>query len=166
MGLIKLLWVVSCFPGCRLSSAQPGFFKGHMNLIIERFAYSPMGAFGGARLGGASWYSVEKPWVNNAAQISCIPEGMYIATRYMSPTPGRGVVWQLNDVPGRSNIQIHAANRQQDVIGCIGLGTVLGAIDGEWAVLNSRTAMAEFTLATRDADQLRIEIRSYRAVMQ
>jgi len=75
-------------------------------------------------------------------------------------------VWQLNDVSGRSNIQIHAANKQQDVIGCIGLGTVLGAIDGEWAVLNSRTAMAEFTLATRDADQLRIEIRSYRAVVK
>lgn len=143
-----------------------------MNITLERFAYTPMGTFGRLRAGNRTWYTVEKPWRNNAHAISCIPEGKYKATRYNSPTPGRGVVWQFDDVPNRENVQIHVANTEHDVIGCIGLGTSLGCLipKGEkeqiWGVQNSRTAVIEFMHATEDEDTLYIEITAYKATMQ
>ena len=53
-------------------------------------------------------YGVELPWNDNRRGLSCIPPGEYEAELYESPKHGR--VYQLIDVPGRSNIQIHAAN--------------------------------------------------------
>lgn len=143
-----------------------------MNLTLERFAYSPMGTFGRLRLNHRTWYTVEKPWRHNQAHISCIPEGVYKATRYHSPTPGRGEVWQLNDVPGRSNIQIHIGNTERDVIGCISLGTELGCIvpKGEklpvWGVRHSGIAMTEFWRETEVAQELIITVCAFNAQVQ
>lgn len=137
-----------------------------MNITLERFAYSPMGTFGRLRLNHRTWYTVEKPWRHNLAQVSCIPEGVYKASRYHSPTPNRGIVWQLHDVPGRSNIQIHAGNTEDDVIGCIALGTALGCLDGKWAVHHSKIAMSEFMRETDAVSELLITVRGFNAQVQ
>ncbi len=53
-------------------------------------------------------------------------------------------VFELDNVPGRSNIQIHVGNKVADSEGCILLGTEFGEIDGEHGVIGSRDAFAEF----------------------
>lgn len=134
-------------------------------MILERFAYSPLGTFGRIMFNGKTWYTVERPWLDNKANISCIPEGTYTANRYKSPTPGRGIVWQLNRVPNRSFIQIHPGNTQQDVVGCIALGTVLGCIGDQWAVLHSKIAFNEFMNETAGLDEISILINQFKAAL-
>ena len=54
-------------------------------------------------------------------KADAIPAGIYKITLYNSPRLGR-VVPLLNDVPGRSMIEMHWGNFPSNYEGCIGLG--------------------------------------------
>ena len=69
----------------------------------------------------------------------CIPVGTYTFTAYNSPT--KGAVWITQDVPGRSDIEIHAGNTEDDSLGCILVGDSLGIVNGLNAVLNSKVTL-------------------------
>ena len=104
---------------------------------LNRFKSDDNGTFGrlvddtGKRL----CYTVELPWHDNLPDISCIPEGVYEVKAYNSPKHGE--VWMVQDVPDRSEIEIHCANNIKDLLGCIGLGDALGNINGLPSVMNS-----------------------------
>ena len=66
-------------------------------------------------------YTLERPWLDNQRNVSCIPEGVYQGALQPSPRFGR-VLPELLDVPGRSQILIHPGNKVQDSQGCILLG--------------------------------------------
>ena len=68
---------------------------------------------------GLKLVSLERPWLNNAANISCIPEGVYILKRDIE---GRHRWYAVQDVSGRSSIEVHAGNTVSDSAGCILLG--------------------------------------------
>ncbi len=60
---------------------------------------------------------LERPWLDNKRNISCIPEGTY---QIAPDQEGRFTGYQeLQDVPGRSEIIIHAANYVHEVQGCL-----------------------------------------------
>jgi hypothetical protein len=82
-------------------------------------------------------YTIELPWLQNEPDKSCIPSGVYEFVKYLSPKHGFDV-WLAQDVPGRSDIEIHPANLASELLGCIGTGDTLGDIDGRIAVLNSQ----------------------------
>lgn len=128
---------------------------------LVRFAHTPMGVFGKMTFNGFECYTVERPWLDNRTNVSCIPEDTYTARLYDSPTPGRGIVWQLNDVPDRTFIQIHRGNTMDDVVGCIALGKGLGFVNGKWAVSSSRQAFGEFMDSTEMFDEISISISHY-----
>ena len=46
-------------------------------VLLERFAYTPMGIFGRIMSPEFQCYTVERPWLDNRARESCIPEGVY-----------------------------------------------------------------------------------------
>jgi len=92
-------------------------------------------------------HSLELPWFGNARNVSCIPTGLYQAQYKFSGQ--RGHVYEIDDVPGRTAIQIHVGNTAQDTEGCILAGTMRGVINGKPAVLNSRTAMASLMTFTQ-----------------
>ena len=125
---------------------------------LERFCYHPDGTLGCLTVVDAfgmlqRFYSIEKPWADNAINVSCIPEGTYSVGWRESPRFGD--TWHIQDVPGRSHILIHAANFPDDVQGCIGLGTK--TMDEKIAVRNSRKAVRLFETLTRgDEWQLKI----------
>jgi len=81
-------------------------------------------------------FTLENPWLSNAVDISCIPEGHYSC----SPHNGSKYkeVWKLSDVENRSNILIHWGNVERHTQGCILVGDKIGSLSGEKAVLNSR----------------------------
>jgi hypothetical protein len=69
-------------------------------------------------------YTLERPWADNAKNVSSIPAGTYPATlRY-----DHSDLWriELQGVPGRSNIQIHVGNEPDQSMGCILVGSQLG----------------------------------------
>ena len=63
-------------------------------------------------------YSIELPWKDNRAQVSCIPEGRYELEKRWSPKFGRHLL--VRNVQLRRNILIHPANdAMHELKGCI-----------------------------------------------
>ena len=114
-------------------------------ITLERFCYHPEGTLGVIRVDGELFYSVEKPWLDNAPNVSCVPEGTYKTSWRDSPKFGE--TWHIKDVPDRTYILIHAANYPTDVHGCIGLGMQLMA--DRIAVGHSRKAVNAFEKLTK-----------------
>lgn len=109
--------------------------------------------------------SGELPWRDNEPGHSCIPCGVYDAVWADSPT--KGWCYHVIKVPGRLDIEIHPANFCGDRIlglrcelqGCIALGTSVGPMNGQKALLCSRQAFVEM-LRDLQMEPLRLEIRS------
>ena len=99
-------------------------------------------------------FTVERPWLENQRNISCIPNGFY----EVRPFNGRRfkAVAEIKDVPNRSFILFHAANRPTDLEGCIAPG-VSFAFDGDTPyVNNSRFALQSLFEAAGREFQLEI----------
>lgn len=64
--------------------------------------------------------TLELPWQNNQSYVSAIPTGRYAAhLRYDKPDGWR---LQLDDVPGRSGVQLHIGNYPSQIAGCVLVG--------------------------------------------
>ena len=85
-------------------------------------------------------YTLERPWLHNAPNVSCIPEGTYFLKLLYSPHFGRPLPHVLG-VPGRSGILFHALNVVSQSQGCVGLGDERG--DGN-TILDSQHALGRF----------------------
>jgi len=125
-----------------------------MDVLLERFLYHPKGTLGSLTVEGERFYSVERPWQNNAPNVSCIPEGDYLVVWRTSPK--FGLTWHITDVPERTHILIHVANFPEDVQGCIGLGTDL--MGDKVAVSSSRVAVERFEELTKGEEEWQIKI--------
>ena len=129
-----------------------------MNLILERHSYSPLGTFGRLFANGSIFHTVERQWLGNKRNVSCIPEGTYTVLPYSSAKYQN--VWELQDVPGRSKILIHVANYPDEVEGCIGLGL---RFNGK-GVLSSRDAIQEFGELMHGVDCITIKVTQIKAL--
>lgn len=125
---------------------------------LVRVLASDEGTFGVLKLdSGSQFKSAELPWRDNARRFSCIPAGEYQCRWRTSPRFGD--CYHVEDVPGRSDILIHAANFagdtrlgfKSDVEGCIALGMDVGQLEGQTALLRSRIAMFNFHNALGEA---------------
>ena len=94
-------------------------------------------------------YSLELDDHNNAPEKSCIPYGKYLCEVKDSPKFGR--VYEVKNVPGRTDVLIHAGNfaadegkGKADTNGCILLGNAIGEIAGQKALLSSKDALRRF----------------------
>lgn len=103
--------------------------------------------------------TLELPWRFNQRNVSCIPEGKYRAVPHSG---GRnGDCYELTDVKGRSDIQIHAGNRIRDIEGCILLGTPSPMPEpGVW---KSRTHLGYF-LELSGGEPVIVDIRTPRGL--
>jgi hypothetical protein len=94
---------------------------------------------------GEEYQILERPWINNRPNISCIPADIYTAA--FLPRSGSGKyknVYQLLSVIGRSGILTHNGNIVTQSHGCLIIGKRRGRLAGQAAVLNSVTALYEF----------------------
>jgi len=89
--------------------------------------------------------SLERGWLNNKKRVSCVPAGVYDLVLEYSPRFGKDL-WELKNVPGRSECKFHSINFSRDLNGCIGLGSKLFDLDydGLLDVTNSRNTMKRF----------------------
>lgn len=65
---------------------------------------------------GSYVYTLERPDLNNKPNISCIPEGEYLVDRDKT---GRFQWYRFRNVHGRSHIEIHPANKVDQLMGCV-----------------------------------------------
>lgn len=104
------------------------------------------------------------PDVQNERQVDCIPEGTYTCEIRQSPKFGK--VYEIKDIPGRSDVLIHRGNYcgnkakgyRSDVLGCVILGSDFGTLEGQKAVIGSKAAFEKFmALAGGEPFELTIE---------
>jgi hypothetical protein len=112
-----------------------------MQLELVR-TYYPDGTNGKILFNGRLMiYSIELPWKENRAGVSCIPEGKYELAKRWSPKFDRHL--QLMNVPQREYILIHPANDAlQELKGCI---APVWLITGAGRGLRSRMALEIMT---------------------
>ena len=89
--------------------------------------------------------TLELAWLNNKRNISCVPNGTYKCELEYS-NKFKVDLWELKDVPNRSECKFHSANFFKQLNGCIALGSDFADIDGDgWRdVTNSKDTMLEF----------------------
>ena len=78
--------------------------------------------------------TLELPWRENQARMSCIPVGEYEVVecarpRYTSKMTRIDRPWEVLNVPERGGILIHTGNIAADTSGCILLGTYFGSTE-------------------------------------
>lgn len=109
-----------------------------MKVVIERIALLPTGTLGTLETSsGFRCFTIERPWQDNEPNVSCIPDGSYECLPF-SGKRFKNVV-QVMNVPDRSYILFHGANRPSDVQGCIGPGVSFG-FEGVTPRVNSSQA--------------------------
>lgn len=131
-------------------------------VTLIRTETSDLGTFGHLVTdSGLCLRSGELPWRYNEPGHSCIPASTYDVVWAESPT--KGWVYHVIKVPGRFDIEIHPANfcgdrvlgLRSEIEGCIALGTSVGPMNGQRALLCSRQAFVEFY---RDLDQAQFRL--------
>jgi Family of unknown function (DUF5675) len=124
-------------------------------LTLQRTETGDEGTFG--RLTGRvgeteiDYKTMELPWRDNAADVSCIPAGTYRCIWNMSNRFQR-LMYLVEGVLNRAGIRFHAANfagwlakgLKCDLNGCIALGKEIAPMAGQKALWKSREAMREF----------------------
>lgn len=105
--------------------------------------------------------SLERGWVNNENMISCIPEGDYpLVLEYSNKF--KKELWEIKDVPSRSECKFHVANYWYDLNGCVALGRNRKYIDGDaiMDITSSRDTMKEFHAALSGDTKAKLQIRN------
>ena len=130
--------------------------------LLERFAYLDSGTLGKLTIDDWSCYTIERPWKNNAPNVSCIPEGTY-ACQPFSGNRFQDVI-QVMDVPDRTFILIHVANFPHDIEGCIGVGDRFVSDALEPAVYNSKKTLQKLMeIFNEHEERMTLKITGVRA---
>lgn len=103
--------------------------------------------------------ALELPWRDNHPDTSCIPAGVYTAHRRRAgETRHKYDVFELDNVPGRTHVQIHIANKPSQLRGCIAVGKTFGILDGEHAALDSGAAYDTWMKRNQGHDRIQVTI--------
>ena len=114
-------------------------------ILLRRLLSNDRYTIGYLSTGSNNYFTLELPDRENRVNRSCIPTGEYRCSHMVRSSSGKyRNVFHVEGVQGRSGILIHNGNLPSHTKGCILLGTRLGELMGQRAVLNSRVAMKEF----------------------
>lgn len=89
--------------------------------------------------------TLELPWKDNQSNISCIPMGEYLCELRYSPS-FKKMLYEIKDVPQRTEILLHGASFYTDLKGCVSVGNQLKDLngDGKLDVMASQATLQEF----------------------
>ena len=91
--------------------------KGLMTCTIVRYHETETETLGLLFIDGEFiCYTLELPWKDNSRNISCIPEDTYSVLPHKDK-------YRVQNVGGRSGINIEVGNSFDDILGCIIVGT-------------------------------------------
>lgn len=124
-------------------------------MLLARNRTSDRGTPGSLIL--ADWRTfrtIELPWRDNREDVSCIITGVFplwvIERTKKFPYPHIGV----GDVPGRSGVRIHRANRPSQLLGCVAPGLAPYGFRTEDGVASSTDALERIVDAVRKGDDV------------
>lgn len=128
------------------------------HFYLTRIAHNQDGTFG-VLLDGTIPFclTLERPWLSNKKNVSCIPAGIYMCRRVDSPKFSE--TFQVLDVPKRSHILFHKGNLDDDSHGCILVGEEYGILGNKNAILASGKAFKEFLARTEGENEFLLTIK-------
>ena len=86
---------------------------------------------------GNKYATVERPWLDNKVNVSCIPKGTYVCrNNHESPKFGRTI--SVKNVAGRTDILMHVGNFVHNSLGCI---LINSAFNDGFEGMRSRAAL-------------------------
>lgn len=103
--------------------------------------------------------SLERGWRNNEVDVSCIPIGEYELV-YEYSDRFEEYLWEIKDVPCRTECKFHSANYWYQLNGCITLGVFPRDInnDGYIDVLSSRKTLTAFEKVLSQFDTVTLKV--------
>ena len=127
-------------------------------LTIKRISEIEDGTFG-VLLDGKTPFAVtlERNWLDNQANVSCIPVGSYRCVRRLYRKHGYWT-FEVMGVPGRTSILVHSGNTEDDSMGCILIGESFGGLKSKVAILSSKEAFLEFMERLKGQDEFMLVI--------
>lgn len=104
--------------------------------------------------------SLERGWVDNKRNVSCLPEGQY-RVMYEWSEKFQRMLWEIKDTPGRSECKFHGANYWKQLNGCIALGLKLKDMDndGYYDITSSGNTMKAFHQVLKNETEAILIIR-------
>lgn len=133
-----------------------------MRMTLKRIASNKDGTFGVLIYEGIPFaVTCEREWLDNKTGVSCIPNGVYVCKRVMSPKFGD--TFEITGVQDRSHVLFHWGNTQGDSKGCILVAEKFGTLKGHTAVLESRApgeGINEFLSLTKGVYEFSLDIHS------
>jgi len=106
-----------------------------------------------------SCVTLERGWNNNEKNISCVPKGEYKAIFEYS-NKFKTSLWELKDVPNRTECKFHASNYWYQLNGCIALGLQVLDINNDnfTDVTRSKKTMEVFHEILRYENTINVQI--------
>ena len=103
--------------------------------------------------------NLERGWLDNKPNVSSIPTGEYKCVLEYSPRFEKDL-WELKNVPNRSECKFHASNYWNQLNGCIALGDTAENIgrDFQLDVTNSGDTMDTFHRLLRNEKEIKVII--------
>jgi uncharacterized protein DUF5675 len=131
-----------------------------MKVELNRFYYSATCTMGMLFVDGRfECFTLELPrrceGKENVPDKTAIPPGVYPLVVMPSKKHPSGAP-HIIDVPGRSAIEMHVANKPADILGCVGVGQICAPISSE--ILSSGAAFIEFMDKLEGQSGLKIEV--------
>lgn len=102
--------------------------------------------------------TLEKPWLSNQKDISCIPTGRYQVSRFHSSKFGETFI--VERVKNRDGILFHKGNISADTHGCILLGMQFGVTVGASMIVESKEAFEWFLRYLSGTDEAQLTIKT------
>ena len=130
-----------------------------MNMLLKRQEWLSDGILGilASEDLKSQWDTIEHAYLVEGNWMPKIPVGVYKCIRYKSPHFGY-YVFEITGVPNCTNIEIHIANTEAQVEGCVGIGKAFGKLSDEDAVLRSRDAFDEFMKLQTGVDEFQLTV--------
>lgn len=128
-----------------------------MNCILDRGHAGDSGVFGilSTEDGDQLCYTLERTFPQPDGSLAPkMPVGTYQCRRYLSPHFGY-VVFEICDVPGHDNIEIHKANWEYQLNGCVALGESVA----EPMLCESGRAFESFMTLQRGCDEFTLVVK-------
>jgi hypothetical protein len=126
-------------------------------ITIKRIAENEYGTFGVLLDGDLPFaLTLERKWLDNQSNISCIPTGRYMCRQVDSPHFGD--TFEVTGVPNRTHILFHKGNIDDNSHGCIIVGEQYELILGSYGLKSSRHGFEEFMKRLRGNETFSLEI--------
>ncbi len=102
--------------------------------------------------------TLERPWLKNKVNVSCIPGGFYTIRPVKSPKFGD--TFEVCNVLGRTHILIHKGNHIHETQGCIMPVSKYGVLQGKFTGLSSGKAYDKL-MGVLGSSEHKLEIKRY-----